>query len=185
MSRKTDHSGVNRDYAALQDQTPYHIDIDKIPPLDIGLQARHPIVTHDKIMSVLTGEPGDYINWHTHASTNHQMIVVIEGEVRWTYRDNNGDEDHVDVSAGEAIYLPGSLENKVEVIGDKPSKQIDVLPNLFHQRLENNLGVKGDPSSGGGYGYDKEDDMIPTFGLWHDYVRDEVVYKHDEAVINR
>jgi quercetin dioxygenase-like cupin family protein len=176
---------VERNYAGVNQKLEAHrIGIDKIDPLDIGWDLRLPVGMSGDVPNVmaayLTAEPGEIINWHTHAPTNAQMAFPIQGKQRWYFKNNSGEITTIETGPGEMVYLPGGIENKVEAIGDEPTIQLDVLPNLRHQRLDQFLGVNKDIEEGGGYAYEREE--MP-WGLWYDNLQDEAVVKNDDAII--
>lgn len=167
-----------QDYSVLPEQNPLKVSLEDTPAFSEGdsFQARHPVITNDWILSHARGEPGYSSDWHTHMPEMHQIGMPIEGEFQWRYRDNDGRERTFRLSAGEVGYLPGGMENKIEIVGDTSASIVMTYPHLPIMGVEQ-LFESGDSSR-------DENTQLDITGLWYDPVRDEVAYEDDDAVID-
>ena len=166
---------VQKDYSVLPKQKAYRVDISKSPKMDIGKDVRFPVVTNDIFTTWTEGDPGDYFDWHSHSPTMYQILINLEGECVWYYKDNNGEEQSVKAGPNEVVYLPGGAENKVEVVGDERNKHIGVFPRVPYPRLEQLLGLEGAK-------YDPKTEL--PVGLWYDNVRDEPYIMDENAILD-
>ena len=164
-------------YSKLPKQEPWRVDIEKSPGwsgITAGSSQKHiPIITNDYICSYSTNEPGDEIDWHTHMPSLYQVQIITQGKKRFHYIDNDGEEQSMEAHAGEAVYLPGGMHNRVEYFGDEPQQGITLMPNIPFKRVEHMFGEHLDK-------YDPRD--IPA-GLQYDNVNDRVIKKTDSAII--
>jgi hypothetical protein len=105
----------------------------------------------------------------------YQILVTLEGQRRFHWKDNEGNAKSIDAGPGDVVYLPGGAENKMEVIGDEPHTLLGIYPKTPVTRVEQLVGEHREQGI-----YDPKED-IPV-GLWYDNVRDEVVQKDDRVV---
>lgn len=162
----------NINYAAMPDQTGYIADLDEVEGFDLGTCRSHPIMfTNEYSTFLITGDPGDYFDWHTHVADMDQVIVCLDGKARYRLKQEDGSEQHLDLEPYEMLYLPGGATHRVEVIGDEHHKELVVMKDMFIPRLEM---YDADFDY-----YDKEDWPI---ALWVDRTRDEVVQINEDAV---
>lgn len=172
---------INRD--VLPDQKIYKIDgnrMSKNKEMDIGVQARWPVITNNLIHTYSYGEPGDVYDWHTHMPDVWQVWCTIQGEWRWTYRDSNGDEHSVEAGPGDWLVCPGGLENKIDIIGDEPHLHTGVIhkpPVLRHEHLLGTQENYHDPRNIGPAG------IFEQCALEYDEARDIVRVHDDNAVV--
>lgn len=167
------------DYSALPTQQAYKVSAPDVDPIaqisqdvDQSIQDIRPVMSTNDVNFVwTTGEPGDVIPWHTHVPSIYQILVTIEGDCMWYYKDNDGEEQTIHTGPGDVIYLPGGAANKVEVTGDSHHTHLGIYPKTPIPRVEQQLGI-------GGNVYDPRS---VNYGLWYDNVRDEVVTM-DESV---
>lgn len=165
---------AEKDRSALPTQKPWKVDCEKSPILDTGFQSRKPIETEDVQFIYSTGEPGDVIDWHTHMPDGYQINMCVRGRRKWYYIDNDGNEQTVEIGPNEVVFLPGGMENKVEIVGDEENLTVEIHINEAITRVEQLLGIEG-------AGYDMEE-FKP--GLEYDHTHDEVVQMDEDAVID-
>lgn len=129
---------VEKNYDSLPDQGPVKIDNELGPGYDVETEwdASGIARTDDVGVSLVAGDPGDVIDWHTHAPDFYQLLVCITGTNRWYYLDAEETEQHIDVEAGETLFLPGGITNKEEVIGDERHAHITITPRVWMDRWE-------------------------------------------------
>jgi len=164
-------------HSVLPKQEPMKVSLDDTPGLHDGeFVAKHPVITNDWIFSHAEGEPGYSSVWHTHMPEMHQIAYTLRGTIRWRFKDNDGEETTFDLHKGEVAYIPGGMENKIEVVGDETAEVVLTYPNLPVMGLEQ-LFTHTDSSRDDGAHLD-------ITGLWYDPTRDEVAYKDDDAVID-
>jgi quercetin dioxygenase-like cupin family protein len=164
---------VEKNMSEFPKQQPYVVDVEKAPNYpaldewdDYGLIGTNEIGVH-----WATAEPGDVVDWHTHAPDHYQLSITIEGKNRWYYKDNNDEVKSVDVEAGEALYLPGGAENKLEVLGDERHTHLSIVPQRYMMRMEYHMLKDYNLPS---QSYDR--------ALTIDNLRDKVVHMDKEAV---
>ena len=163
----------NLNFGVLPDQTMYKMTMDETDHWDLEKGGvSHPLIFTNEWHSFLfEADPGEGIDWHTHMPHIEQIILGLEGKVR--YRQERGDGEYHDmiIGPGEVGFLPGGARHEVEVIGDEHHKEFVVYKADDPGRLEL-LEVDKAP-------YDIEDWPI---ALWVDRLRDEVVVKDDDVV---
>lgn len=164
------------DLEALPAQKAHKVSISESPPVlesdvENSQHPRMPIRTNDVWISWTRGDPGDIIEWHTHVPDMYQILIVLEGECRWHYLNNDGEEQTITAEADEVVYLPAGATNKVEVIGEEHHTHMAVSPVSTFNRVEHQLG-------GAPYTMDEF-----NVGLWFDSIRDEIVEADEDALI--
>lgn len=124
--------------SVLPEQKIWKVDATQSPGQSIGtgLTAYNPVVTKKFFHQWVEGEPGDYIDWHTHMPSMWIVSVVIDGRYRWRYMDADGEERAVEAGPGEVLCMPGGLENRVEIIGDEPHRHFSTIRYPPVTRLE-------------------------------------------------
>lgn len=172
---------VDKYYDELPDQIPYLIDPKKGPTYDDLKEHGHSFddwgVVRTNDISVTWGraDPGATLDWHSHAPDFYQIHVVLKGRIRWYYKDNEGEEQFIEAGPGQAVYLPGGSENKIEVVGDEEHEKILINPRLNMNRLE--YFIKDG-------GYRRETDFGNEAALVYDENNDIEVDITEEAIIN-
>jgi quercetin dioxygenase-like cupin family protein len=161
---------VEKDYDALPDQGPIKIKNDSAPDYEQESWVNGIAKTNGISVSWVKGEPGDVIEWHTHGPDYYQILVCLQGVNRWYYRDNNDEEQSIDVEAGETLFLPGGITNKEEVLGDEPHIHITIAPNLHMTRWEYH-----DPNEYPPVNFKK--------ALHYDDLRDKIVSMDEDAIV--
>lgn len=171
--------GYSVDRSVLPDQNIYKIDgnaINEDHEMDVGVQARWPVITNDLIHTYSYGEPGDVYDWHTHMPSMWQVWCTIQGRWRWTYKDNDGNERSVEAGPGEWLVCPGGLENKVEIIGDEPHLHTGVVKKPPVLRMDHLLGTQDT------YYGNHPGDIFDQCALEYDEARD-IARVHDEGAV--
>lgn len=165
------------DYSALPKQQPLKVSLERTPGMDDdGFVAKHPVITNNWVFSHGQGEPGYSSVWHTHMPEMHQIAYTLEGTIRWRFKNNDGEEERFDLHAGEVAYIPGGMENKIEVVGDQTGSVVLTYPHMQVMGVEQ-LFTNTDSSRDDGAHLD-------ITGLWYDTARDEIAYKNDDALID-
>lgn len=170
-------------YGNLPKQQGYIVDIEK---LDFDAYKLHPDedFPSPRAVRVFGGndfhigwnrecEPGTIIPWHIHSPSQYQVAIVLKGRIKWSYKDNEGEEHSVEFGADELAYLPPGAHNQVEVVGDEPADFIFIEKETGVPRLEH---LVGDSEST----YDPWND--PVWGLWLDTYRGKVWDIDENAV---
>lgn len=172
---------VDKFYDALPEQTPYVIDPKRGPKYtdleehgsdfdDWGI-----VRTNDISVSWTRADPGATVDWHSHGPDFYQIHVVLSGRIRWYYKDNDGEEQYTEAGPGEAVYLPGGAENKIEVVGDEEHEKIIITPRVHMARMEYFL------KDGG---YRSESDFEHRGALVYDDANDREVAVEEDAIVN-
>jgi quercetin dioxygenase-like cupin family protein len=164
-------------YDQLADQTGHKVRIDDsetfelLPEMDNTMLCRLPVFTNDIKLTVIEGEPGDIINWHTHTPNLDQINVCLEGEIEFTIQQEDGSQQVLRAKPGEVIYVPAGARHTVEVVGDEYNQTLSLYRHDHVARVEI---LEPDWA-----GYDMHTWPI---SLWVDVMRDETVAKDDDAV---
>lgn len=183
MKKYSDEVGYSKDYSVLPRQKPWVVDVGACGKSvreegDGVYTTQWPLVTNRWIMTFSRGEPGAGLDWHTHMPSGEQFHYCISGEATWYYKDNDGEEQTVTAGPHQAVYLPGGLENRFEVVGDEEDHtHVSFIPKLPIIRVEQLLG-----ESGGKYNPREYSRRGPA-ALRYDNDRDEVVHKDDDAIL--
>jgi len=164
-------------YDQMPEQKGYKVSIDEsetfelLPELDNSMLCRLPTFTNDIKLTVIEGEPGDIINWHTHTPNLDQINVCLEGEIEFTIQQEDGSQQVLRAGPGEVIYVPAGGRHTVEVVGDEYNRTLSIYRHDHVARME--------MLEPGYAGYDMNTWPI---SLWVDVMRDETVAKDDDAV---
>lgn len=129
--------------------------------------------SNDYHLTYKEAEPGHEIDWHLHSPSMYQVGIPIQGEYKWYYKDEDGEEHSTVIGPGEVAYLPPGAYNKLEVVGDETHKAFVIEKEVGVPRVEHLVGDADDV-------YDPWND--PVWGLWLDTYRGEVWEKDDDAV---
>lgn len=109
-------------------------------------------VTHDIARKLFTGErmmlahvfldKGAIVPKHSHE--NEQLTWIVEGALRfWIGDEGSPGYEQIDVSAGEALFIPSNVPHKAEALEDtfdvdvfSPPRQdwLDGTDSYFHER---------------------------------------------------
>ena len=165
---------VWKDYSRLPEQRAFKIDVHESPIYDVGneeLTVHSPIQTDD--ISIIWSEsaPGGSLDWHSHSPDFYQILMTIQGECEYHYKDNSGETQTVRAGPGDIVYLPGGAENKREVVGDEEHLQIGALKRTRLGRMEYLLEK----------GYDSGTVKTPK-AFVYDNMNDEIVHIDQNAV---
>lgn len=173
-----------KDYSVLPEQQAYKIKPDDCPVItepgaledeESNQEIRETVITNDFHVTYTTGEPGDIIPWHTHMPSLYQVLITLEGECIWYYKDNDGEEQSIHAEPGDIVYLPGGAENKVEVVGEDSHTHIGIYPKVPIPRVEQ---LVGDAENT----YDPWELSDSIVGLRIDTDNDEVRHMDEDAV---
>jgi hypothetical protein len=166
---------ASKDYDALPLQRTRKVSIERTPFIDTGFETRFPFVTEDYFFAHSTGYPGDTIDWHSHDPSMYQIMIGVKGTLRIHYVSSAGDARTMDVEPRDFVYLPGGLENKLEVIGDVKHTNVRIQPNVRIPNVERLLGD--------GEALYHPDDRLDATGLWYDTRSESVVKKYKPAIL--
>ena len=167
----------NLNYEQMADQTGYKVSIDDsetfdlLPEMDNSMACRLPMFTNDIKLTVIEGEPGDIINWHTHTPNLDQINVCIEGEIEFTIQQEDSSQQVLRAGPGEVVYVPAGARHTVEVVGDEYNQTLSIYR---HDHIARQEILEQEWS-----GYDMHTWPI---SLWVDVMRDEVVEKDENAI---
>lgn len=160
-----------RNYQVLPDQLAYRILIDEVDHFDLNTTQAYPLIfTTDFKCFLLEGSPGDRIEWHRHMPNVDEVIIVLEGQLKCSLRQEDGMQD-IEIYPDELLYLPGGAEHELEVIGEVDHRSFVVFPSTRVDREE--LLQAGD------HPYDPDDRPV---ALWVDRERNDVVAIDEDAV---
>lgn len=177
---------VELDLRNFLPQKGFKIDIDRIPTnTNIGQtegtgapQSRRLLQSNTMTVMHLEGDEGDSIPWHTHTPTMDQLIIVLEGRVKFAYKDNDGEVHEIEAGKGEAVYLPPGAHNKDEIL-EGPAEMLISQPRVGVNRLDFFIkGTTGDFSEDSIY--DPHD--LPHVALEYDNLRGNVIDMDEGSV---
>lgn len=170
-------------YQNLPKQQGYVIDISKLDFESYDLHPDQDIKTPNAVRAFGSNdfhigwnrdcEPGTIIPWHAHTPSQYQVGIVLKGKIKWSYKDNDGEEHSVVFGEDEIAYLPAGAVNQVEVVGDEPADFLFIEKETGVPRLEHLVGESDSA-------YDPWED--PVWGLWLDNYRGEVWEIDEDAV---
>lgn len=173
----TDESGEltppEIDHTHLPDQTMYKVDLDAATPFEQGAGGvtTYPLVVTDEFkLLYFEIEPGERIDWHTHAPAFEEVCACLAGRARYVLQREDGSHQTLELGPREFVYLPGGARHKIEAVGDRRHEGLVAMPADPVARLE---------MLEGGSPYRIEDWPV---ALWIDRKRDEVVEKDAAAV---
>lgn len=172
---------VDKYYDELPDQIPYLIDPKAGPKYHDLEEHGHSfddwgvVRTNDICVTWSRADPGSVLDWHSHAPDFYQIHVVLKGRIRWYYKDNEGEKQHVEAGPGEVLYLPGGSENKIEVVGDEEHEKILINPRVRMSRLEYFIKEGG---------YRRQTDFGHEGALVYDNDNDREVDVTEDAIVN-
>lgn len=172
---------VSKYYDELPSQVPYVIDpksgtyYEELGERGDNFDDWKIVRTSDLGVAWTRADPGAEVDWHSHAPDFYQIHVVLKGTIRWYYKDNDGEERYVEASEGEAVYLPGGSENKIEVVGDEEHEKIVITPQLHLTRMEYALKEGG---------YRRKSAYSREAALVYDNVNDREVHVEEDAIVN-
>lgn len=173
------------DFGNLLPQKGFKVTIDDIPTnTNIGQKeggaapaSRRIFQTNDMVLVHLEGVEGEEIPWHTHHPSEDQFLVVLDGRVRFHYRDNDGEEHVTEAAGGQAVYLPPGAHNKETVI-DGPAELLAAWPRVGPDRLDFFIeGTTGDFSEE--TIYDPYD--LPHVAVEYDNLRGRIIDINEDA----
>ncbi|MFB6311660.1 MAG: cupin domain-containing protein [Salinirussus sp.] len=125
-------------------------------------------------LGYVEADPGETIAWHNHAPALYQIYIPLEGRVRMTYIDSEGNERSGEGERGDLLYLPPGATNKMEVVGDETLKILAVERGVGVKRVDQILEEYADDE------YDPFSD--PDTALSIDTLRGEVRELNETAV---
>lgn len=127
-------------------------------------------------ITYIEAEPGEMLPWHTHTPIMQQIYMPLKGRVRISYKDNDGEEHHVEGGPYELIYLPPGAHNQIEAVGDEDLHMQVIERETLITRVEHLI----DDDTGVDDVYDPKED--PKYGLEIDTLRGRVLEIQDQAV---
>ena len=90
------------------------INWNNIPVDQVNEKMKRQFIYGEKIMvAKMEFEDGFTVPWHSHE--NEQVTEVIEGTLRFWFDDV--EEEHIDLTAGDSIIIPGNRRHKALMIG--------------------------------------------------------------------
>ena len=90
------------------------INWNNIPVDQVNEKMKRQFIYGEKIMvAKMEFEDGFTVPWHSHE--NEQVTEVIEGTLRFWFDDI--EEEHIDLTAGDSIIIPGNRRHKALMIG--------------------------------------------------------------------
>lgn len=125
-------------------------------------------------LGYVEANPGETIAWHNHAPNLYQLYIPLQGRVRMSYLNSEGEERVGEAEPGELLYLPPGATNRVEAIGDETLKILAVERGVGVKRVDQILEEYADDE------YDPFTD--PDTALSIDTLRGEVRELNEEAV---
>ncbi len=168
-------------YHVLPDQTAYKVRVDDTQDFrSYDMDARFPLFTNEFKVTMLEGDPGEGIGWHTHTPNLDQVILGLQGQLELTVRHEDGHDQVVTIGADEIGYIPAGATHKLAVVGEERFRSYVLYQNENVARLSSL-----DPDWEGYKEYDigdKDGEESRPIGLWVDRRLDTVVKKDDDAV---
>ena len=90
------------------------INWNNIPVDQVNEKMKRQFIYGENIMvAKMEFEDGFTVPWHSHE--NEQVTEVIEGVLRFWFDDN--EEEHIDLTAGDSIIIPGNRRHKALMVG--------------------------------------------------------------------
>lgn len=85
-----------------------------VPVEQVNPKMKRQFIHGEKVMiAKMEFEDGFTVPWHSHE--NEQITEVIEGLLRFWFDDD--EENHVDLSSGDVMVIPGKRRHKALMIG--------------------------------------------------------------------
>ncbi len=90
------------------------INWNNIPIEQVNPKMKRQFIHGEKIMiAKMEFEDGFTVPWHSHE--NEQVTEVLEGVMRFWFDDD--ENDPIDLTAGNTIFIPGNRRHKALIIG--------------------------------------------------------------------
>ncbi|WP_336035787.1 cupin domain-containing protein [Halobacterium yunchengense] len=147
----------NLDRTHLPEQTMYRVRTAADGDSDAGAVRSTPLVvrTNEFRLLYFEMEPGETIDWHTHAPGLDEVNYCLEGRARYTLERADGSHQTLDVGPGEFVYLPGGARHKLEAVGDSVHRSLsaarfDTVARLEDLEDANESGAGDADGTGGG-----------------------------------
>lgn len=180
-----DLTPTDLDYTHLPEQTMYKVRTENARDADSAGVRRTPLVvrTNEFRLLYFEMEPGEAIDWHTHAPGLDEVNLCLDGRARYTLEREDGSHQTLEVGPMEFVYLPGGARHRIDAVGEAVHRSLSAARFDTVARLEDleagedaeNAGAADDADTGSA-------DTGWTDALFVDRKRDEVVAKDDRYV---